>query len=178
MLTKEKKKKLYKKLYDSDLEFSWDSETDVVSMVIDRRLKDLYDIVSYRLDKKAYEHCHETLLINKKRKHSILIRTYYDNYNASEMDERPFEALCFYSKHPFWRRSEWNFLVNVLEQDDNVTIGLSMIPYTTPDYNIVTGTYFTSLLKCKKFLNSRQTRSKASYNWIDMVSDKGELIGT
>ena len=169
MLTQEKKTFLYTNMFNCGLGFSWDSDTDVMSIVVDDRLNDVYDIVSYRFKRMAYEHCHEVLLINKQRKHSILVSTWYDNVeHESQEDENLFGALDFYSNHDWWHRKEWDYLVNILKQENNVTIGLSQIPVTTPDYNIVTGTFFTSLIKCRKHLYSKQTESKVCLNWKNL----------
>lgn len=119
------------------------------------------DNVDFGDDEIIKENNKEVVVINKKHKQSIIFHEYRFE------DEEYLDDTC---KIPnYISTSAYNYICNVLNNNDNITVFWSQVYQTTSDYTIIYGKYITDGEECRKYLEEHNTLSY--YKYLDILED-------
>ena len=106
------------------------------------------------------ENNREAIFINKIHNQSIVFHEYrYENE----------EKLGHVSEIPdYISDSAYNYICNILNNNDNITIFWSQVYGTTSDYVIIYGHYFTNGKQCREYINNYADKN---YKYLEIKND-------
>lgn len=133
-----------------------------------RNIKNEYEKISVEThtddlefdDEVINENNKEVIVINKEHKQSIIFHEYRFE------DEEYLDDTCEIPNHI--STSAYNYICNILNNNDNITVFWSQVYQTTSDYTIIYGKYITDGDECRRYLEDHST---FGYKYLDILED-------